>query len=84
MMLRFGAFPAKPNHFLRFCILGLFLSFSGMTLTSCAGSHAVLGNENGSEPINADEAVEYQNAINRCHKTGGTRIVKVAGNLRCF
>ncbi len=51
---------------------------------TCAKSGGVLGNEAGSEPINSKETVEYQNAVNRCHKTGGTRVVKVMGELRCY
>lgn len=54
-----------------------------MLLSQCSRS-AVNGNESGSEPINSKETYEYQNAINRCHKTGGTRVVKVMGELRCF
>lgn len=37
-----------------------------------------------SEPINATEAREYKRALLRCHKTGGTRIVKIMGKLRCY
>lgn len=38
----------------------------------------------GSEPINAAEAREYKRALLRCHKTGGSRIVKIMGKLRCY
>jgi hypothetical protein len=53
---------------------------------SCAGGGGggVIGNQGGSDPINQDEAVNYQKAINRCYKTGGSRIVKIEGRLRCF
>lgn len=58
----------------------------GICATSCAtgGASAVRGNENGSTPVNEKEAYEYQHAINRCHRTGGTRVVKVMGELRCY
>lgn len=55
-------------------------------VSACASSGAghVAGNENGSEPSNEVETVEYQKAVNRCHRTGGTRVVKIQGELRCF
>ncbi len=52
-------------------------------MTSC-NTMQVIGNEEGSEPINAIEQREYMKAIRRCHKMGGSRIVKVQGELRCF
>lgn len=53
-------------------------------LVGCASGGGVVGNEGGSQPINDQEGREYQKAINRCYKTGGTRIVKIEGKLRCF
>jgi hypothetical protein len=55
-------------------------------LASCAtgGGAGVAGNENGSVPANEVEAHEYQKAVNRCHRTGGTRVVKVMGELKCY
>ncbi len=55
-------------------------------LLSCAsgGSGGVVGNENGSEPINDKESLEYKKAIVRCYKTGGNRVVKIMGELRCY
>lgn len=44
----------------------------------------VKGNEAGSDPINETEKLEYQKAIVRCYKTGGTRVVKIMGELRCY
>ena len=38
----------------------------------------------GSKPVNKKEEVLYKQALIRCHKTGGTRVVKIAGQLRCF
>lgn len=58
-----------------------------LTIQACAGGGgggSVSGNEKGSEPVNSKEAVEYQNAVNRCYRTGGTRVVKVMGELRCY
>lgn len=54
-----------------------------LTVQGCSGLQ-VAGNENGSEPVNTDEQREYMKAIRRCHKMGGSRIVKVMGELRCF
>jgi hypothetical protein len=56
-------------------------------LTGCATGGAVgqvLGNETGSAPANQSEVPEYKRAVLRCYKTGGTRVVKIEGNLRCF
>lgn len=47
-------------------------------------SYQVAGNERGSEPINENEANEYKKAVMRCYKTGGTRVVKIMGELRCY
>lgn len=55
-----------------------------ITAASCATGGLVSGNEDGSAPINEQETVQYQKAINRCYKTGGTRVVKIEGKLRCF
>ena len=62
-------------------IFSLFVTL--LFLANCARS-SVIGNEGGSEPINNKETYDYQNAINRCHKTGGTRVVKIMGELRCY
>jgi len=51
-------------------------------LGSCAGG--VAGNDGGSEPLNDVEALDYKRAINRCYKSGGTRVVKIKGRLRCY
>jgi hypothetical protein len=45
---------------------------------------SVAGNEGGSEPVNSQEAFEFQKAVNRCHRTGGTRVVKIKGELKCY
>lgn len=55
------------------------------TMLACApGGGGVQGNERGSEPINEKEAVDYNKAVVRCYKTGGTRVVKIMGELRCY
>jgi len=64
-------------------VTGALLLSIGLTFASCAGN-SIPGNENGSEPINDQEATEYKKAIVRCYKTGGTRVVKVMGELRCY
>ena len=47
-------------------------------------SFSVAGNEGGSQPLNEKEANEYKRAVHKCYKTGGTRVVKIQGKLRCF
>jgi hypothetical protein len=54
-----------------------------MLPTSCA-SLKVPGNDRGSKPLSESEANDYRRAVGRCYKTGGTRVVKIAGELRCF
>ncbi len=57
-----------------------------MFLTSCqtGGAGSVAGNENGSAPVNKKEAKAYKKAVTRCYKTGGSRVVKIEGVLRCY
>jgi hypothetical protein len=38
----------------------------------------------GSDPVNHKEAILQKQALIRCHKTGGTRIIKINNVLRCF
>ena len=56
------------------------------SILSCqtGGGGSVSGNEAGSAPSNENEATDYQRAVNRCHRTGGTRVVKIMGDLRCY
>ena len=60
----------------------LSLSLSFLVLSSC--QTGVAGNEGGSIPLNETETIEYKQAINRCYKIGGTRVVKIMGELRCY
>ena len=55
-------------------------------LSSCAsgGGGSLGANEGGSQPINDKETKEYKKSLLKCYKTGGTRIVKIEGRLRCF
>ena len=55
-------------------------------LMSCAGGEGVgqFGNEGGSQPINPTEERDYKRAVLKCYKTGGSRVVKMEGLLRCF
>lgn len=60
-----------------------------LSLTACAGmggggSGGNKGNENGSDPVNKEEEVAYKRAINKCYKTGGSRVVKIEGQLMCY
>jgi hypothetical protein len=57
-----------------------------LLVSSCQmfGRGPVVGNEGGSIPISDQEAVDMQKAVNRCHRSGGTRVVKIRGELRCY
>ena len=59
-----------------------------LTLGACAtgagGGGDSITSKESSSPLNRREEVEYKAALLRCYKTGGTRIVKISGNLRCF
>ena len=67
-------------------ISGAILGLASLTNLHCAGPGpgSVPGNENGSAPLNDDEITAYKKASLRCRKTGGTRVVKIEGILRCF
>ena len=71
--------------------MGLILSFCNaailtlsLLLSGCASTGGVRGNEDGSTPINEAERQAYSKAVMRCYKTGGTRVVKILGSLRCY
>jgi hypothetical protein len=49
-----------------------------------SGSEGVSGNDGGSEPINPTEERAYKRAILKCYKTGGSRVVKIEGQLMCY
>lgn len=57
-----------------------------LSLTACAGGSGSMtrGNDGGSSPVNQTEEREYKRAINKCYKTGGSRVVKVEGQLMCY
>jgi hypothetical protein len=64
---------------LAFLVLGIFpLSLASI---SCIGPQ---GSDSSSQALNGDEELAYKRAMLRCHKTGGSRVVKIEGNLRCF
>ena len=70
-------------------ILYSLLSFSLLSLSlgcqSDDGNYtAIEENKDGSQPINQKEAAEYKRAVLKCYKTGGTRVVKITGKLRCY
>ncbi len=73
---------------MRFMLASMLLA-SITLLSSCqtgsgsTGAAGLSGNEGGSEPVNEQESYEMQKAVNRCHRTGGTRIVKIKGELKC-
>jgi len=73
------------NH--RWISLLLACGLSGLLAQSCAGGGrggGFHGSDEGSNPVNSKEVIMYKQALIRCHKTGGTRIVKINGTLRCF
>ena len=72
------------------------LSFFALTAAGCqsgggggmggsgrsnAGIH---GGGESSSPINPAEEQAYKRALLKCYKTGGSRIVKIEGKLRCY
>ncbi len=66
----------------RVLIAGLSLVVLGACATTGPGN--VAGNDNGSAPVNDKETVDYQKAVLKCYKSGGSRVVKITGDLRCF
>ena len=76
-----------PRRIWRFAMkffLSSILIASISVLSSCQTGGPIAGNEGGSMPINDQEAHEMQKSVNRCHRTGGTRVVKIKGELKCF
>ncbi len=70
-------------------IICCFLSFSLLSLSLGCQSDgddytAIEENKDGSQPINKKEEAEYKRAVLKCYKTGGTRVVKITGKLRCY
>jgi hypothetical protein len=71
---------------MRTLVLGPMLVIT-LLLSACqsGGSGPELsGNEGGSEPINPTEERAYKRAILKCYKTGGSRVVKIEGQLKCY
>ena len=60
-----------------FAIIVLIISYS------CASGGTSQRGES-SKPINQGEEAQYKRSLLRCYKTGGSRIVKIDGVLRCF
>jgi hypothetical protein len=61
--------------------LSAFIITAALAVSACKSDG---GNSFGSEPLNSQEVLEYDRALNRCIKTGGTRIVKILNQLRCY
>ena len=58
------------------------LTWISLALVGCQSG--ISANEGGSSPINDAEALQYEKAVARCYKTGGSRVVKIMGKLRCY
>jgi hypothetical protein len=71
--------------YLNVILMSVFMTLSFIQ-TGCQtmGGGTVAGNEKGSQPLNDGEVNAYKRAILKCYKTGGTRVVKINGDLRCF
>ena len=70
---------------LKILLMAVTVTLLNLALTGCETTGgSVRGNEGGSEPLSDQEALDYQKAVTRCHKTGGSRIVKIKGELRCY
>ena len=65
-------------------ILSSMLIAAFSILSACQTGGTVAGNEGGSQPVNEQEGYEMQKAVNRCHRTGGSRVVKIRGELKCY
>jgi hypothetical protein len=57
---------------------------TGVFLTASCRSFHIEGNQGGSLPINEHEFHQMQREVQSCHRAGGTRVVKITGNMRCF
>jgi len=74
---------------MRFILTSMLIASFSM-LSGCqtggggGGAGGVAGNENGTQPVNEQEGYELQKAVNRCHRTGGSRVVKIKGELKCY
>jgi hypothetical protein len=62
----------------------LFVAFICAFCVQCQSGSGVRGNQGGSEPISEKEEIRYKSALLKCYKTGGSRIVKIEGVLRCY
>ena len=73
--------------FIRVTLFFGIVSLATHLLSACAGVSGpghVMGNEKGSAPANNAEVPEYKKAVLRCYKSGGSRVVKIEGRLRCY
>ncbi len=66
----------------------LYWSFILTLMLACqsggGGSSGLGGGKPGSQPVNSKEERAYKRALLKCYKTGGSRIVKIEGKLRCY
>lgn len=61
-------------------MIGLLLLFA----LGCSHDSGSGMSTESSTPMNAREELQYHQALVRCAKTGGTRIVKIRSELRCY
>lgn len=83
--LQKGHSPASFNHRVTgrslSALVGILALVTILQVSGCQSSDVGSGS---TEPLNDAEVIEYNRALNRCLKSGGTRIVKVLNQLRCY
>jgi len=62
-------------------LAGAFVLVMAVQVSGCQSSDVGSGS---TEPLNDAEQIEYNRALNRCLKSGGSRIVKILNQLRCY
>tara|TARA_B100001094_G_C17894122_1_gene653157 strand:+ start:34 stop:294 length:261 start_codon:yes stop_codon:yes gene_type:complete len=79
------SYNSKKRLLLGVAILPVMFSLCFSCATGRGGDkRKIVGNEGGSSPMNDIEEKAYKKAILKCYNTGGRRIVKIKGVLRCY
>lgn len=55
-----------------------------MFIGSCSHGKFNFSNEGGTTPKDAHEEKQYKRLLYKCYKMGGSRIVKIQNELRCY